>query len=470
MSKIKKTVFINRTLNLKKIKYIGFDMDLTLVQYNTYNFEQLAHKIMLKKLVVNFKYPKSIQKLPFQFDQSIRGLVIDKKKGNLLKLSKYGEIRQAYHGLKTIPYAEQKNIYKQTYIALSNSRYDSVDTTFSIAFASLYSQLVDKKSHGTIKDKLPSYEKMAKDLSYSLDQAHTDGSLKDHLKKNLKQFIIQDKRISQGLENFLLHKKKLLLITNSDYAYTDILLKYSINPFLKKYKKWQDLFEYSIISSQKPEFFYTKTPFLKIDPVTQKTHKHNKTLVPGIYKAGSSHWLTKALKTDAENILYIGDHIYGDVVRLKKDCSWRTGLVVEELNKDIEADNKSLKINLKIKNIMALKEPLEDRLNKLISDKIKKQSNKTNITKLYLKKYEKQKILLNTKLDKVDKKLSALIKAKENFYNPYWSDVMRTGTTPSFFANQVEKFACIYMSTIVDFLVLSPREYLRSKKKEMAHE
>lgn len=470
MSKTQKTVFINRTLNLKKIKYIGFDMDLTLVQYNTYNFEQLAHKIMLKKLVTNFKYPKSIQKLPFQFAQSIRGLVIDKKKGNLLKLSKYGEIRQAYHGLKTIPYVEQKNTYKQTYINLSNPRYDCVDTTFSIAFASLYSQLVDKKSYGKIKNKLPSYEKIAKDLSFSLDQAHTDGSLKNHLKKNLNQFIIQDKKIAQGLEKFLLHKKKLLLITNSDYEYANALLKYSINPFLKKYKKWQDLFEYSITSSQKPEFFYTKTPFLKIDPTTQKTHKHNKTLVPGIYEAGSSHWLTKALQINAENIFYLGDHIYGDVVRLKKDCSWRTGLVVEELNKEVEANKKSLKIDLKIKTVMAIKTPLEDQLNKLISDKIKKQSTKINITKRYLEKYEKQKIILNTKLSKVDQKLSSLIKAKEGFYNPHWSDVMRTGTTPSFFANQVEKFACIYMSNIVNFLSLSPRSYLRSEKKEMAHE
>lgn len=470
MSKIQKTVFINRTLNLKKIKYVGFDMDLTLVQYNTYNFEQLAHKIMLKKLVNNFHYPKSIQRLDFQFSQSIRGLVIDKKKGNLLKLSKYGEIRQAYHGLKNIPYIEQKNTYKQTYINLSDSRYDSVDTAFSIAFASLYSQLVDKKSYSKIKDKLPSYEQMAKDILYSLDEAHSDGSLKNYLKKHLKQFIIQDKKIAEGLENFLLHKKKLLLITNSDYAYTDTLLKYSINPFLTKHKKWQDLFEYSITSSKKPHFFYTKTPFLKIDPLTKKTQKHNKKLVPGIYEAGSSHWLTKALKTDAENILYIGDHIYGDIVRLKKDCSWRTGLVVEELQKEVDANNKSLSIDLKIKKLMNIKIPLEKKLNVLISNKIKKKSNGKNLTKVYLTKYEKQKLLLNTQLLKIDEKLSTLIKARKTLYNSYWGDVMRTGTTPSFFANQVEKFACIYMSSIVNFLSLSPRNYLRSEKKEMAHE
>ncbi len=445
-------------------------MDLTLVQYNIYNFEALVHKMVLKKLIANFNYPSSIQKIPFHFSKSIRGLVIDKKKGNLLKLSKYEKIKTAHHGLTVIPHEVQKKIYKQTYIHLSHSRYDCIDSAFSIAFASLYSQLVDKKNTGRLKDKLPSYEQMAQDLAFSLDQAHTDGTLKNYLKSRLTQFIIRDKNIAQGLENFVLHKKKLLLITNSDYAYTDTLLKYSINPFLKNHKKWQDLFEYSITSSKKPHFFYTKTPFLKIDPVTKKTHKHNKTLVPGIYEGGSSHWLTKALKTDPDKILYIGDHIYGDVVRLKKDCSWRTGLVVSELKKEIEANNKSLHVDLKTKDTMAIKVLLEEKLNVLISNKIQKQNNKAKLTKAYLTKYTKEKSILKNKLSEVDDSLLALRKIKDSFYNPYWGPVMRAGTTPSFFASQVERFACVYMSTIVDFLNLCPRSHLRSEKKELAHE
>jgi hypothetical protein len=36
-------VYVNRTLNLKKIRYIGLDMDHTLVRYNSENFEKLSH-------------------------------------------------------------------------------------------------------------------------------------------------------------------------------------------------------------------------------------------------------------------------------------------------------------------------------------------------------------------------------------------------------------------------------------------
>ena len=44
-------VYVNRTLNLKKIKYIGLDMDHTLIRYNTENFERLSHSKIIEKLV-----------------------------------------------------------------------------------------------------------------------------------------------------------------------------------------------------------------------------------------------------------------------------------------------------------------------------------------------------------------------------------------------------------------------------------
>ena len=50
-------VYVNRTLNLKRIRFLGFDMDHTLVRYQSENFEALAHRIMLEKLVSDKNYP-----------------------------------------------------------------------------------------------------------------------------------------------------------------------------------------------------------------------------------------------------------------------------------------------------------------------------------------------------------------------------------------------------------------------------
>lgn len=70
-------VFVNRTLNLKRIKYIGLDMDHTLIRYNTEEFEKLSHTKIIEKLVTNKNYPEIVRKLNFDFNFALRGLVID---------------------------------------------------------------------------------------------------------------------------------------------------------------------------------------------------------------------------------------------------------------------------------------------------------------------------------------------------------------------------------------------------------
>ena len=52
-------VFVNRILNMKKIKLIGLDMDHTLIRYNTENFERLSHTKIMEKLVSRKNYPES---------------------------------------------------------------------------------------------------------------------------------------------------------------------------------------------------------------------------------------------------------------------------------------------------------------------------------------------------------------------------------------------------------------------------
>ena len=90
------SVYVNRVLNMKKIKAIGFDMDHTLVEYHTENFEELVHQETLKKLVSNLDYPKDCLKLKFDFHLVIQGLVIDKKRGNILKLSRFGKVKRLF--------------------------------------------------------------------------------------------------------------------------------------------------------------------------------------------------------------------------------------------------------------------------------------------------------------------------------------------------------------------------------------
>lgn len=452
-------VFVNRTLNLKRIKYLGFDMDHTLVRYKSANFERLAHEVMLKKLVTTKGYPEQILKLEFSFDRAIRGLVIDKVRGNVLKLSRHGGIRVSYHGLKPIDYREQRKLYGSTYVDLRDPDYDTVDTTFSIAFAGLFMQLVDMKENDPDLP-LPDYHTIADDLNASLDQAHRDGSLKDRVRENLEHFIIIDAEIVAGLERYKTHGKKLFVLTNSDFNYTKLLLDYTITPYLKNHASWEELFDFTLTLAAKPRFFSDKTQFLKVDSKTGLLTNHDSPLVPGIYQGGNATLFTQYLHAEPDEILYIGDHIYGDIVRLKKDCAWRTALVIEELGVEVGKNKEAAPITREIDELMDTKLPLETQVDELISTQIE-----TSV-----RDNEPQVQDLLQKINKIDRAISGKIKDLQKIYNPYWGEVMRAGIEESYFGYQVDRFACVYMSKLSDILSLSPRTYFRSEKKPLAHD
>lgn len=452
-------VYVNRTLNLKRIRYLGFDMDHTLVRYNSAAFEALAHRIMLEKLVNDKGYPASILKLDFSYDRAIRGLVVDKGEGNVLKLSRYSAIRVSYHGCRPIDYREQGRLYKSVYIDLRDSNYSSIDTSFSIAYAGLIMQLVDLKDSAE-KETLPDYARIADDVTTVLDRAHRDGSLKEEVRKNLDTYIVKDPETVAGLERYKKHGKKLFVVTNSEFTYTKLLLDHTITPFLKDHESWQDLFDYVIVASAKPRFFTDNQRFLKIDPLTGLMTNMDRKLEPGIYQGGCANIFTADLDVAPDEILYIGDHIYGDILRLKKDCAWRTALVVEELEDELGKEKAAKPFTDQINKLMEAKLPLEVRVDELISEQIERGTHEHD---------EQIKKLLG-EIAELDKQISPLIKQQQKLYNSYWGEVMRTGIEESYFAYQVERFACVYMAKLRDLLAVSPRTYFRSPRRPLAHD
>lgn len=452
-------VFVNRTLNLKKIKYIGLDMDHTLIRYNTENFERLSHTTIMEKLVSGRGYPEQIKKLQFNFNFALRGLVIDKPKGNLIKLNRYTAIRTCFHGLKPLDFKIRQKTYRSTYIDLSKSDYLAVDTSFSYSLAHAYSQLVDLKDADSSL-KLPDYAQMADDVLDALDQAHRDGSLKNAVRNNLAHYIIKDENVVKGLEKFKKHGKKIFILTNSDFHYSKLLLDFAINPFLKDHASWVDLFEQVITFAQKPKFFYDDLKFLNIDPSTGTMTNMDEKLTRGVYQSGNAKKFTADLNLDGDDILYIGDHIYGDILRLKKECNWRTAMIIEELDEEIAQNIKAEPVIHDIDTLMKRKEPLENQLTDLMTLKYERAGNVD----------EDQIDHLQKEINDFDVQISHLIKQQQAMYNPNWGQLMRAGNEESYFAYQMERYACVYMSKIGDLLQLSPRTYFRAHRRPLSHE
>lgn len=451
-------VFVNRILNMKQIKFIGLDMDHTLIRYQTENFETLVYEFVVDTLISNKKYPEALRSFKFNFQDSIRGLVVDSKNGNILKLSRYGAIRQSYHGTRKIEYNEQKKFYRSIYVDLGDPNYMAIDTSFSIAFCVLYSQLIDFKDENP--ELLPSYNMIALDVLSSVDEVHANGSLKQIICNNLDRYVIREPDVVAGLQRYIRHGKKIFILTNSDYHYTKYLLDYAINPFLANGQTWKDLFEYVITLASKPRFFYDNFKFLSINPDNGTMSNINGLIQPGIYQGGHAKKFTADLALKGDEILYIGDHIYGDILRLKKDCNWRTALVVEELGDEITAQKKAAPVDHKIADAMIIKRDLEEQYIHLHTLGFEEQSNQYD---LEMKELQKEIML-------VDEKISLLLKEQQTFFNPKWDRVFRAGAEESFFAYQVDRFACIYMEKLSDLLAHSPLTYFRANRRMLAHD
>jgi hypothetical protein len=210
----------------------------------------------------------------------------------------------------------------------------------------------------------------------------------------------------------------------------------------------------------KPRFFTDKLHFLSVEDDNGLLQNYDKKLVPGVYQGGYGVKLQQDMGIQESEILYLGDHIYGDILKLKKACAWRTALVIEELDAEVAAYKSTKNISVEIDELMEQKVSLEREIDSLYADEYeyKKQVDKSDVHQKF------------DEIEKIDKSIGKLIRSYESHFNPNWGEIMRAGAEPSFFSEQVDRYACIYMTKISDFNDFSPRMYYRPAKRRLSHE
>ncbi len=447
-------VYVNRLLNLKKIKVVGFDMDYTLVRYNIEAFEGLTHNLAAVRLVKTYGYPEAAGKFEFDRSRAIVGLVIDKRNGNLLKLSRFGKVKLAYHGLEEIDFRERSRIYRELVIDLRDPDFQSLDTAFAISNGVLFAQLVQLKKKGA---SLPDYRRLATDVNGCIDSLHKDGTLKEILKADFGKYVLQDSKTAAMLERLKTYGKKLMIITNSDYEYTKSLLDYALNPFWTKYKNWQEAFDLVITFAEKPRFFEGRHRFLKIDRESGIMTNHEGPVSEGLWQGGWFEDVQEGMGVPGDEFLYLGDHIYGDVVSIKKRCDWRTALVLGGLDGELEAIRATREIQAEIDRLMNRKEWLEKEADN--AEMERRSGRNARVPEGHI---EEQ--------DQLNSRISELLDELKPHFNPYWGEILRAGSEESRYAEQVEKYACIYMTKVSDLYDHSPRTYFRPPIRRLAHE
>lgn len=455
-------VFVNRSLNLKQIRMVGFDMDYTLVRYHVEEFETLTHQYAVELLIKDYGYPRELSELRFEARRAILGLVIDKRNGNLLKLTRYGKVKLGYHGLQPIDFRTLKTIYQNVAIELRDPEYQALDTSFAISAGVLFSQVVELKTlaeaEGRGKD-YPTWAKIAGDVLDAIDMVHRNGSIKQVIAADMARFVIPDPQVAQMLERYKSYGKKLMIITNSDYAYTKLLLEHALDPWWKAHKSWREVFDVVITLADKPQFFERRGRFLAIDPATGAMSNHEGSVATGLFQGGWFKKLQTDLDLQGNEILYIGDHIYGDVVSIKKRCDWRTALVLGDLDEEIAGIHRCRDISASIQELMEEKSALEREINHI---DLERHEGATIDQEVLDRLFERT--------DALNAAISELLGKRKDFFNPWWGEVLRSGQEESRYADQIDKYACIYMSKVSDLYEYSPKTFFRPFRRIMPHE
>uniref|UniRef100_A0A0A0LRH5 5'-nucleotidase domain-containing protein 4 n=1 Tax=Cucumis sativus TaxID=3659 RepID=A0A0A0LRH5_CUCSA len=480
---IGKQIFCNRSLNMKNIVAVGFDMDYTLAQYKPETFESLAYEGTIRKLVYDLGYSEELLNWSFDWKYMVRGLVLDKRRGNILKMDRHKYVKVAYHGFKELSKDDKVDTYGNTLVrdSFDEPDYALIDTLFSLAEAYLFAQLVDFKDNNP--DKVPEdidYARMYKDVRAAVDLCHRDGTLKQMVAKDPERYINVDTTILPMLKMLRDSGRSTFLVTNSLWDYTNVVMNFLCNSSTpdgdqKCNFDWLQYFDVVITGSAKPGFFHddnranlfeveaksgmllntdngSPMPQVGMASIALSPTKLSKSC--RVFQGGNVRHLHKLLSIESSSqVLYVGDHIYGDILRSKKALGWRTMLVVPELEREqlqqlrnerdaIEDQIHHLKWSLKFEDIEA---DDKDRLS----------------TELHQLEGEREQVRLSHQ--------DALRECHRKFHG-VWGQLMKTGYQNSRFAHQVERFACLYSSQVTNLSLYSPDKYYRPSEDFMPHE
>jgi len=130
--------------------------------------------------------------------------------------------------------------------------------------------------------------------------------------------------------------KKTFLLTNSEWWYTNAIMGFILQN--QEGTPWEDFFNYVLVDARKPAFFSEGTVLRQVERDTGKLMigRHTGAIKEGtVYSGGSCEVLSKMIGAKGKDVLYFGDHIFGDVLKSKKLRGWKTFLVVPELSREL---------------------------------------------------------------------------------------------------------------------------------------
>jgi 5'-nucleotidase len=469
-------LFVNRNLRMDKIDLVGFDMDYTLAMYHLRQLEDLAFQMTLARMIEHLGYPEELRSLRYDPEFVIRGLVVDRAAGNIFKMDRHNHCGHAYHGKQPLSVDEVKRLYRDEKIHLSLPRFAWIDTLFALPEACLYAEIIESLEARGVS---VAYAKLYDDIRESIDTVHRDNSLKEVVKKDLPRFLLKDLEIGPALHKLRSGGKKLFVLTNSFADYTEAVMSYVLDGVLAEYPSWRNYFDYILTGAGKPGWFAEKRPVLELDDAHCVVGEAKAIERGRLYQGGSLSEFERVGGIGGDRVLYVGDHIYGDILRSRKSSLWRTCMIVHELEPELAWLEKNGEAIGELGPLEELRARVEDELTarkaalNTLDRRLERDAREGPLrAEVDVERRELKRDLerLRKARRDADARIEDLERRVELGYNRYWGLTFKEGHENSRFGEQIEDYACIYTSRVSNFVFYSPMQYLRSLRAAMPHE
>jgi HAD superfamily 5'-nucleotidase-like hydrolase len=470
-------IFVNRNLRMDRIDLVGFDMDYTLAIYHLRQLEELAFGMTLARMIATLGYPAELGAIRYDPEFVIRGLVVDRQHGNIFKMDRHNHVGRCYHGRRPLPLDEMKRLYRDEKIHLSLPRFAWIDTLFALPEACLFAEIIEMlEGRGGSVD----YGKLYDDIRESIDTVHRDGTLKAEVKKDLPRYLVRDPDLGPALHKLRSGGKRIFLLTNSLWDYTDAVMRFVLDGTMAEYPSWRHYFDAVVTGAGKPGFFSERRPLLLLDGSGARAGEATVPLERGrVYEGGDLVTFERLIGFSGERILYVGDHIYGDILRSKKSSLWRTCMVVEELERELAWLEERQDALSELAALEELRVKIEDEIafHRTSLNVVDRRLDRDAPEPAERARLEDERRRGKAELDQLRRahretnaRIDELQRGLEEGLNPYWGLTFKEGNENSRFGEQIENYACLYTSRASNLVFYSPMAYFRSPRAAMPHE
>jgi hypothetical protein len=169
--------------------------------------------------------------------------------------------------------------------------------------------------------------------------------------------------------------------------------------------------------------------------------------------------------------LYVGDHIYGDILRSKKESTWRTAMIIQELDAELAAHSSCSARFARLRELEGSRSRLEDEL-RFYQSRIRGYPKLPSDAATLLERARVKRAIatIREELRSIEREHEQIGEAVDATFHPYWGSLLKESGDRSSFGVQVATYADVYMRSVSSLRHYSPLQHFRSPRDLMPHE